>query len=59
MDIIGNDIPERANETSGIYWDSYCQSISIYPEPIRKAILQRDSTAKRYQAYLLEHINEI
>ncbi|RLV57816.1 hypothetical protein D5018_20550 [Parashewanella curva] len=56
LELVKNDTPHHPNEISGIYWDSYCQSLSVYPASIRNAILKRDSAKKRYDAYLEENI---
>lgn len=56
LELVKNDTPHHPNEISGIYWDSYCQSLSIYPASIRNAILKRDSAKERYDAYLEENI---
>ncbi|MCL1080069.1 hypothetical protein D5R81_18745 [Parashewanella spongiae] len=52
LELVKNDTPHKPNEICGIYWDSYCQSLSVYPASIRNAILKRDSAQERYDAYL-------
>lgn len=46
--IISNGMPNNPRTTTGEYWDIYCETLGIYPECIRKLVLERDSYTDVY-----------
>jgi len=51
--IIGNkDGPTYYSALGGFYLESYCRSLSVYPEHIRYIILDRDNSHQAYAKYL-------
>jgi predicted nucleotidyltransferase len=51
-EIVASDIPEAPYEKKGIYWDSYCNSLSNFPISIRNMILERDNNVGNYQSFM-------
>lgn len=52
LEIVKNGVPEGPREIKGIYWESYCSALKLYPRFIRDAILKRDSLKSAYEAYV-------
>ena len=52
LDIVKGGIPENPLDKKGEYWDSYCCSLKLYPEFIRKAVLERDNNQEAYERYM-------
>lgn len=48
LNIISGGVPEKPTATQGEYWESYCNSLSEYPDILREAILDRDSNTEHY-----------
>lgn len=52
LEIVKNGVPEDPSGIKGIYWESYCSALKLYPEFIRDVILDRDSYWEAYKAYI-------
>ncbi|MGT3802047.1 hypothetical protein [Vibrio cholerae] len=52
LEIVKNGVPEGPREIKGIYWESYCSVLKLYPGFIRDAILDRDACKEAYNAYV-------
>lgn len=50
--IVKNGVPEDPRGIKGIYWESYCSALKLYPGFIRDAILDRDACKEAYNAYV-------
>jgi|GEM_PF-6019517 len=50
LEVVKNGVPEGPREIRGIYWESYCAALKLYPAFIREAILDRDSHWEAYEA---------
>ncbi|MFB2675205.1 hypothetical protein ACE02S_19790 [Shewanella xiamenensis] len=50
LEIVKNGVPENPRDIKGIYWESYCAALKLYPGFIRDAILDRDSHREAYEA---------
>ncbi|EGR4373096.1 hypothetical protein DDM70_12005 [Vibrio cholerae] len=50
LEVVKNGVPEGPREIRGIYWESYCAALKLYPAFIREAILDRDSHREAYEA---------
>jgi len=52
-EIIESGFPENPRQLKGEFWDSYCNTLRVYPEEIRNYILERDNNKTNYH----EHTN--
>ncbi|EGR1136727.1 hypothetical protein [Vibrio cholerae] len=51
LDIVKSGVPENPRGTEGIYWESYCAALKLYPAFIRDAILDRDAYCAAYRSF--------
>ncbi len=57
LEIVKNGVPEDPRDIKGIYWESYCSALKLYPSFIRDAILDRDSHREAYEAYAEKQVS--
>ena len=48
---VSRNVPEKPRKQNDEFWESYCQTVSSYPEEVRNMILDRDSTHSAFEKF--------